>query len=47
MKLLEYFEQGSVGNGTGVYTYGNGAPIRRAVLKSVRKAIGHTHGQTP
>ena len=40
-------EQGSVGNGTGVYTYGNGAPIRGAVSKSDRKAIGHTHGQIP
>lgn len=40
-------EQGSVGNGTGVYTYGNGAPIRGAVSRSDRKAIGHTHGQTP
>ena len=40
-------EQGSVGNGTGVYTYGNGAPIRGSISKSDRKAIGHTHGQTP
>ena len=40
-------EQGSVGNGTGVYTYGNGAPIKGAVSKSDRKAIGHTHGQIP
>ena len=40
-------EQGSVGNGTGVYTYGNGAPIRGSVSRNDRKAIGHTHGQTP
>ena len=39
-------EQGSVGNGTGTYTYGNGAPIRGAISKNERKAIGHTHGQT-
>ena len=32
---------------TGVYTYGNGAPIRGSISKSDRKAIGHTHGQTP
>ncbi len=40
-------EQGSVGTGTGVYTYGNGAPIRGAISKSDRKSIGHTHNQMP
>ena len=40
-------EQGSVGQGTGIYTYGNGARITGAVPKNMRKAIGHTHGQIP
>ena len=40
-------EQGSVGKGTGVYTYGNGAKITGSVSKEKRKEIGHTHGQTP
>ena len=38
---------GSVGQGTGEYTYGNGARISGSVPKSDRKAIGHTHGRTP
>ena len=38
--------KGSIGiNGTGEYVYANGARISGAVSKSMRKAIGHIHGQ--
>lgn len=40
-------ERGSVGQGTGQYTYGNGDTITGDISKSDRKAIGHTHGQIP
>ena len=39
-------EQGSIGKGTGIYTYGNGARINEPLSKNERKAIGHTRGQT-
>ena len=40
-------KRGSVGQGTGQYTYGNGDAITGDVSRSDRKAIGHTHGQIP
>ena len=40
-------ELGSVGQGTGTYTYANGAKIKGNLNKTDRKLIGHTHGQRP
>lgn len=39
--------QGSVGQGTGEYTYGNGKKVTGTPSRDARKKIGHTHGQIP